>query len=575
MAKSLQEVLQFFGQLDDAGGADSPRERFRRYLRDEVFAPEALQAYVNDCAALRGLQRVRAMQDIVNRIGELLGFEVIHGRYHGDNGPVTIDGHWRSDSGHQYLVEVRAGEMTPLDPARMRNFARLLHMAGKLPELDSIVGIYAAERNDIETGDIQRTLLESPGTPALRAISVGALIRLHELIRASEIGHEDVDRILSTGSVDIDSSILALGPRDSLNPPDMSEVVQASQSTPNSPAGQTPQVSAPRRRSLDEVAAMLEDINHSRHAAADEAAPPSRDAVTGKKEIHLTNIPPMPQAQTAPAFMAHGQQATATALAEETAPGFNATLNDTRMNMMPDLPADSWRDSLTKEDEQLFDSISGTRKKPFINIGLGKKGADKPVSDAAEKTAEKKSADGIFSGIFSGLGHSSKSEKASGMAAENFEQVTVSDLIKPDAGNRVDRTLPLKPETPAPLPSSAPTPPPAQETRVEKPVSAPAPEPVSAPVAPQVTAPAAAPAMTAKESPQPATMAAAPVITKGQPAALEQHDSLVRIVSRLWPYPEFRDYAVDVFTCGAKAHDLARDDVEELLSLVELHSRRR
>jgi len=212
MAKALYEVLQFFGPLDDVGGADSARERFRRYLRDEVYSPEVLLEYVAATDELPGLQRVRAMQDLANHVGELLGFEVIHGRYHGENGPVTIDGHWRSDSGRQYLIEVRAGDAAPPDPGRLRNFARLLHMAGKLPEPHNIVGIFIGNRAEVETGNLQRRVLESPGEPALRVTSIHSLIRLYELIRASEVSHEEVDRILSEGGVDIDSAIIAINP---------------------------------------------------------------------------------------------------------------------------------------------------------------------------------------------------------------------------------------------------------------------------------------------------------------------------------------------------------------------------
>ena len=605
MAKSLQEVLQFFGPLDDAGGADSARERFRRYLRDEVFTPELLHDYVNGCESLSGLQRIRAMQDIINRTGELLGFHVIHGRYHGDNGPVTIDGHWRSDSGRQYLIEARAGEMTPPDPGRLRNFARLLHMAGKLPELHTITGIYVADRTEVETGNLQRGLLETPGEPALRVVSVGSLIRLYELIRASEVSHEDVDQILSEGGVDIDSSIIAMNPpsagEGSLN----AEVQRERAQTPAAPPVTHESVQTTRPRSMEEVSRLLEEINQPGRLGVQQTQPPAasteaasdRNAVTRKKDIQLAGLPPRQSIGNAPPAMSGmAQQATATALAEDAAPGFNATLNDTRMNMMPELPEDSWRDSLTKDDEQMFDAISGARKKPFINVGLGRKNAGKPAKDVAKTPAEK-SADGIFSGIFSGLGRPSKREKAQPASTENFEQVTIQDLVKPDAGNRVDRQPEiLQPEVALRVESAAPAQAeetPAPRTAPEAPhIETPAPSAqpgqfeVAASAAgvttpPIITPPPVSPSVSPsveepkRQTTQSGVKRPAPEATTGQPASLEKHDALMRIVGRLWPYPEFRDYAVDVFTCGAKAHDLERGDVEELLSLVELHSRRK
>lgn len=545
MAKSLQEALKIFGNLDDAGGSDSPRERFRRYLRDEVFTPEILREYVRTCQLTEGLQYVRAMQDIVNRIGELLGFRVIHGRYHSDSGPVTIDGHWRSDAGHQYLIEVRCGEERPPDPGRMRNFARLLHMAGKLPELNTVVGVYVESKGKVADGSVQRKILESPGKPLIRVVSVDMLIHFYELIRASEISFEDVDRMLSEGSVDIDSGVLSTDSAISSGNESMSNAAHTPQQSNARTPGPTQPNKVPPPRSMQEVARLLEEVNRAGKTAAPQQTKnatqgrsmPHQNAVTRKKEIRLTNLSSGQSASRTGAPQSGNYSPGAAALmvdeAENAAPGFNATLNDSRMNMMPELPAGSWRESLTATDEQLFDAVSGVRKKPFIHFGLGRKGTEK---------AEEKHAEGVFSGIFAGLGRHSKPKKKAHPIAENYEKVTVGEVIKPDTG---------KLDIPAPTSAKVES---VQPARVEQPTRS-APPPAHVQETPAEPLPV-----------QP---------VKGEPAALEEHDALIRIIRRLWPYPEFRDYAVDVFTCGAKAHDLNRDDVEELLSLVEVHSRRR
>ena len=601
MAKTLQEVLQIFGPLDDAGGSDSARERFRRYLRDEVFIPEVLLQYVSASESLTGLQRVRAMQDIINRIGELLGFQVTHGRYHGKNGPVTIDGHWRSNAGHQYLIEVRTGVDTPPDPARMRNFARLLHMAGKLPELHTIVCLYVADREEVDEGKIQQTLLESPGKPDLRVTSVSSLIRLYELMRASKVSHDEVDKVLFEASVDIDSRVLALD-QELPSAPAPGESPGQQKDTAGQPPqqksaeGTEPAEPASGAREMEQVARMVEEVSRPEkdseepvEAATANEQVPEQDQVTRKKEIHLTNLASRQSAAGGAISTESAQTETTASRPEDIAVGFNATLNESSMNAMPDLPQDSWRDSLTSSDEQLFDSISGTRKKPFISMGLGRKNAgktDRTSSREAGADADAdKSPDGIFSGIFSGLGRQSKPAKTRGVSMDSFEQATIEDLIKPDAGPPVERKPELKIPT---LDESAPagkvsTPQKsAEEAKTAadvKRAASDAAKPKSAAgdaSRPQIAAEQKATVTPPVFSPGEAGKTATPAhSSKGQPAALEQHAALIRIVCRLWPYPEFRDYAVDVFSCGAKSHDLARADVEELLSLVELHSRRR
>ncbi|RTZ60545.1 MAG: hypothetical protein DSZ33_02635, partial [Gammaproteobacteria bacterium] len=390
MAKTLQEVLQIFGQLDDAGGNDSARERFRRYLRDEVFIPEVLLQYVAASESLAGLQRVRAMQDIINRIGELLGFHVTHGRYHGKNGPVTIDGHWRSNAGHQYLIEVRTGAETPPDPARMRNFARLLHMAGKLPELHTIVCLYVADKEEVEEGKIQETLVDSPGKPDLRVSSVSSLIRLYELMRSSKISHDDVDRILFSGSVDIDSTVAAMDSDPASRPAsDQPRSIEKSEKQIQEnrvfSSGMPAPDQASGARDMEQAARMVDEVSRPEknkseqpEVAAVSAAAPAQNEVTRKKEVQFTSLARR-RVASGNAAVSEGQQQDAAPASrpEDVTPGFNATLNDSHLNKMPDLPEKPWRESLTSSDEQLFDSISGARKKPFVNMGLGKKSTEK------------------------------------------------------------------------------------------------------------------------------------------------------------------------------------------------------
>jgi hypothetical protein len=76
MATSLAEILELVGSLDDAPGTDTARERFRAYLKTKIRSVSDLREYVEACFRESGDQYNRALQDLVNRLGELLGFEV-------------------------------------------------------------------------------------------------------------------------------------------------------------------------------------------------------------------------------------------------------------------------------------------------------------------------------------------------------------------------------------------------------------------------------------------------------------------------------------------------------------------
>ncbi len=74
MGIMLKELLELVGQLDDAPGASAARDRFRNYLREQVREPGQLRDYVEECLAAKERKYSRALQDLVNRAGELLGF---------------------------------------------------------------------------------------------------------------------------------------------------------------------------------------------------------------------------------------------------------------------------------------------------------------------------------------------------------------------------------------------------------------------------------------------------------------------------------------------------------------------
>lgn len=76
---SLKQILELVGKLNDTPGDDTPRERFRRYLQDNVNQVGKVRDYVEECLRNKGDQYNRALQDLINHVGGLIGFEVRYG----------------------------------------------------------------------------------------------------------------------------------------------------------------------------------------------------------------------------------------------------------------------------------------------------------------------------------------------------------------------------------------------------------------------------------------------------------------------------------------------------------------
>ena len=99
MSITLQQILSLAGPLDDVIGPDTPRERFRQFLQENVTRVGEVRDYIEECLRTSGQQYSRALQDLVNHLGHFLGFTVSFGRYQGVPGQVGFDGHWQSSSG--------------------------------------------------------------------------------------------------------------------------------------------------------------------------------------------------------------------------------------------------------------------------------------------------------------------------------------------------------------------------------------------------------------------------------------------------------------------------------------------
>src|SRR5689334_6692819 len=172
---SLQQILALVGSLDDAAGDETPRERFRRYLQDNVREVGQLRDYVEECLRTSGEQYNRALQDLVNRTGQFLGFTVQFGRYQGVVGKLGFDGYWVSPSGFHIVAEVKTSEVYAAKAATLVGYVDGLISERQIPSWDVALGLYVVGRPDPELRTLEHAIVAERRTHQLRVVSTESL----------------------------------------------------------------------------------------------------------------------------------------------------------------------------------------------------------------------------------------------------------------------------------------------------------------------------------------------------------------------------------------------------------------
>jgi hypothetical protein len=198
----LEQVLELVGDLDDAPGEKTPRERFRRFLAQNLTSVGAVRDYVEECLRSSGDQYNRALQDLVNHLGRLLGFDVTFGRYKGVQGGIGFDGMWKSPSGLYVVVEVKTTDIYAIKTAILLGYIDRLISEQMIPDWDHALGLYVVGRRDAELKQLENSIIAEKRTHQLRVITVDKLLILAELLADYEMEHEAVLTVLRpTGPV--------------------------------------------------------------------------------------------------------------------------------------------------------------------------------------------------------------------------------------------------------------------------------------------------------------------------------------------------------------------------------------
>jgi hypothetical protein len=206
-AIDLQTLLKLVGPLDDSADPSSPSARFRAYLQENVHNVGDLRAYADTALSSSGEQYNKALQDLINHAGHLLGFEVEFGRYRGVSGQIGFDGLWRSPTGQALVVETKTTDVYTVKTATLLGYINDLVSAGQIERPNQAIGLYVYGRFDVATSQLEKAIIAEGRQEQLRVASVDALLNLLELKQEYELEHEAILQFLLPSPVRVDTIV--------------------------------------------------------------------------------------------------------------------------------------------------------------------------------------------------------------------------------------------------------------------------------------------------------------------------------------------------------------------------------
>ena len=186
---TLDQLLTIVGRLDDTAGFDTPRERFRRFLREQITSVGSARTFIEQCRAQSGEQSHRALQDTIVLAGRLLGFEPSFGSYQHDPGVMPRHGSWQSRHRQHVSLILCSDQTIDIDLETVsRTIAESDGPSSRIGLL--VITPFYAGKHRLEQG------VQSGRYPMLRLISVRGLLRLAEMAADLTLTHDDVLQIL-------------------------------------------------------------------------------------------------------------------------------------------------------------------------------------------------------------------------------------------------------------------------------------------------------------------------------------------------------------------------------------------
>ena len=206
---SLDGILGLVGTLDDSTGEDTPRQRFRRFLRESVTTTGAVRDYIEACVRNKGPQYDHALQDLVNHAASLIGFEVEFGRYRGVTNDIGHDGLWRRED-FTVVAEVKTTDTFAIKTAPLVGYVDRLISEGRITDWDHAMGLYIVGRTDSDLIQLAHSIVAEKRTHQLRIATADTVLSLAELVQDQQITPDEAVDLLRPASVFVTDTVQLL-----------------------------------------------------------------------------------------------------------------------------------------------------------------------------------------------------------------------------------------------------------------------------------------------------------------------------------------------------------------------------
>ena len=203
MSITFNQLLQLVGRLDDQPGFDSPRERFRRFLTEEVVDLHFAAALVNDGQHALGEQAHRALQDVLVILGRFLGFETAFGTYQRADGTARHHGLWRSRRRLTVVLDLFTDQTPRSDFDDLSKELAALAREARLDTEAETIGLCVVTPLFPWRQRLEAMLAAQMDAADRRVITASSLLALAALVAEGEVSHDEIVQLM-TASSDLD-----------------------------------------------------------------------------------------------------------------------------------------------------------------------------------------------------------------------------------------------------------------------------------------------------------------------------------------------------------------------------------
>ena len=187
---TIEKLLELTGDLKDN---QPSAQKFRNFVSSSDASRTDLKAWVKECLEKTGSNFNRALQDIVNCIGERLGFQVEYGLYVGREEAIGYDGKWSSpDSKIQLIVDSKKSGAYRIDPGQIGGYIQQLRTAPG--EMEDIYGLFVVGEEQPNT--VVNTIRGSQYRNSIRVVPLKSLINLLRIKEEAQLRHTQIVKLL-------------------------------------------------------------------------------------------------------------------------------------------------------------------------------------------------------------------------------------------------------------------------------------------------------------------------------------------------------------------------------------------